>query len=212
MSYLLDKVLGIIKTLKNDELKLQSILDYIETEVVDEEYNYNPIDNLPEKFRPLVNEIAQFMDMGLLCYLNPQTAEISTVPLEMFYDVETSKNTEEMKLKLDEQHGWTSVEFLDWDEPIEFRPFSSNQSYRIMEKFTESLSSTHKLHSTLVEALRNRKPFANFNRIIDNSDLREKWFEFKQQYLDRIVAEKLLMELDDLKEDGYEMQCKNILQ
>lgn len=205
MSELLDQILGIIENFKDDELKLQQILDYLETEVVDEDYNYNPMDELPEKYRSVVNEIAQQMDMGLICYLNPETIELSTIPLEIYYDVDKCRDAEEMKQKLDEVYSWQSVEFLDWDKPIEFRPFPSNESFRIMEKFAHSLPDDEKIRPRLIDALRNRKPFANFGRIIDNSDLREEWFKFKQQSLDNIVAVELLMKLENLKENNNEV-------
>ena len=74
-----------------------------------------------------------------------------------------------------------------------------------MEEFTDNLPNDEKLRSKLINALQNRKPFANFGRIIDNSDLREAWFEFKREYLDNLVAEDLLMELENIKEDNNEI-------
>ena len=205
MSDLLDQILEIIENMKDDELKLQQILDYLETEVIDEDDSYNPMDELPEKYRPLVNEIAQYIDMGLICYLNTETVELSTIPLEIYYEVDHYKDAEKMKQKLDEEYGWQSVEFLDWDNPIEFRPFPSNKSFLIMEEFTVSLPDDEKIRPRLIDALRNRKPFANFGRIVDNSHLREEWFRYKEQYLDNVVAEDLLMELDNLKENENEV-------
>ncbi len=207
MSEMLQRILNIIDKVEDNELKLQQILDYLETEVVDEEeeYEHNPIDELPEKFRPMVNELAQYMDMELVCYLNPETVELSYIPLELFYDIERSDDVEKVKKELDEKHGWQTVEFLDWDNPLEFWPFTSNQSFRIMEKFTQTLPDDEKLRPRLINALRNRKPFANFGRIIDNSYLREDWFEFKRHYLDNIVAEQLLIKLDELKENNNEI-------
>lgn len=205
MSDLLDQILEIIENMKDDELKLQQILDYLETEVVDEDYNYNPMDELPDKYKPVVNEIAQYMDLGMVCYLNPETVELSFIPQELFYDIERSDDVEEVKQQLDDLHGWQTVDFLDWDNPIEFSPFPSHQSFRIREKFAHNLPDDEKIRPRLIDALRNRKPFANFGRIINNSDLREDWFKFKQQYLDNIVAEELLMELNNLKEDNSEV-------
>jgi len=47
----------------------------------------------------------------------------------------------------------------------------------------------------LANALNNRKPFANFKFIIDNSEYRQDWFDFKQRYLERYVKELLALEL-----------------
>ena len=203
MNNLFDRILRIIEEVQDDEQQMQQILDYL-VSVVDLE-KYKPINQLPEKYRPVVNEIAQYMDMGMICYLNPETVKLSFIPQELFYDIEGSDDVEEIKKQLDYVHGWQTVEFLDWDNPIVFQPFPSNQSFRIMEKFTHNLPNDENLRPKLINALQNRKPFANFGRIIDNSDLREDWFEFKREYLDNLVAEDLLMELENLKEDNNEI-------
>lgn len=205
MSDLLKQIINIVQKLKDDELKLQQILDYIKTEVVDEESIQSPIDELPEKLRPLVNEIAQYIDMDMICYLNIETAEIDFIPLDMYYDVDSIEDPEKIKQKLLDLHEWEVQKFLDWDHPIEFRPFSSAHSFRIMEAYVEQLPDDEHLTPSLVNALRNRKPFANFGRIIDNSNLRDNWFEFKQQWLDNVVAQELLTELEDRKEKQDEI-------
>ena len=203
MNNLFDQILRIIEEVQDDEQQMQQILDYLLSEVDLEKYK--PINQLPEKYRPLVNEIAQYLDMGLMCYLNTETLELSFIPQELFYDIEGSDDVEEIKQRLDELHGWQSVDFLDWNNPIEFTPFPSNQSFRVMEKFTLNLPDDHNLRPKLINALKNRRPFANFGRIIDNSNLREEWFEFKRLYLNNIVAEELLMELENLKENNNEV-------
>ncbi len=202
MTEYLKKIFDMIESVKDDELKLLQIIDYLETEVFYGEYNYNPINELPEKFRPMVNEIAQYMDMGMICYLNPKTVELSFIPQELFYDLERSDDVEEIKQQLDEKHGWLTVNFLDWEESIEFDPFPTNEAFRVMEKYVYTLPNNEKLRGKLTHALRNRKPFANFNHIINNSDLREEWFEFKKQYLDNLVAEQLLEKLKKLEENS----------
>ena len=182
MNNLFDRILRIIEEVQDDEQQMQQILDYLVSEVDLEKYK--PINQLPEKYRPVVNEIAQYMDMGMICYLNPETVKLSFIPQELFYDIEGSDDVEEIKKQLDYVHGWQTVEFLDWDNPIVFQPFPSNQSFRIMEKFTHNLPNDENLRPKLINALQNRKPFANFGRIIDNSDLREDWFEFMVRNID----------------------------
>ena len=145
------------------------------------------------------------MDMGMICYLNPDSVKLNFIPQELFIDIERSDNVEEIKKQLDDLHGWQIVDFLDWDNLIEFQPFTSYQSFQIMEKFTHNLPNDEKLRPRLINALQNRKPIANFGRIINNSDLREDWFEFKREYLDNLVAEDLLKELENLKESNNEV-------
>ena len=50
-----------------------------------------------------------------------------------------------------------------------------------MEAFTETVLNKN-LQSKLVSALDHKKPFANFIRIIDNSDVRQDWFDFKNEF------------------------------
>ena len=84
---------------------------------------------------------------------------------------------------------------LDWDKYFEFSPPDSNEGFRIMEAFAERLKEDEKLQNRLIRALNNRKPFVNFNDIIHDSDYRQKWFDFKQQWLENFVAARLLEEL-----------------
>ena len=206
MSYLLDQVLGIINCVKDNDEKLQQILDYLACEIIEEadeeeSENCNPIDELPEKYKSIVNEIAQYIDMGMLCFLNPETDELDFIPQEIYYDANYDDDPEKVKKELIDLHGWEVIKFLDWENPIGFEPLHSSESFRIMEKFAQQLSEDEPIRSRLFKALRNRKPFANFGRIIDDSDFREDWFEFKQQWLDNLVARDLLVELENRKED-----------
>jgi len=52
--------------------------------------------------------------------------------------------------------------------------------------------------------LANRKPFANFKNIIDNSDYRQDWFDFKKWYLQNHVKELISLELDGESENYQE--------
>lgn len=55
---------------------------------------------------------------------------------------------------------------------------NSNQSFRVMEAFLENIKS-ESLREKLDNALRVSKPFRNFKYLIDNSDYRQNWFDFK---------------------------------
>ncbi len=103
MNNLFDRILRIIEEVQDDEQQMQQILDYLLSEVDLEKHK--PINQLPEMYRPVVNEIAQYMDMGMICYLNRETIALSTIPLEMYYEVDHCKSADEMKQKLDELYG-----------------------------------------------------------------------------------------------------------
>ena len=62
-----------------------------------------------------------------------------------------------------------------------------------MEKFVDQLDNS-KFRERLVYALNNRKPFANFKQIIDNSESRQDWFDFKDKELQEYV--KTMIEIN----------------
>lgn len=77
-----------------------------------------------------------------------------------------------------------------------FEPLESHESFEIIRKFTDSLEDK-KLQKQLANALNNRKPFANFKFIIDNSKYRQDWFDFKKRCLEEHVKELLLQKLEE---------------
>lgn len=195
MNELLDQVLGIIRDVKDDTEKLQIILNFLENEIVEED-NYSPIDEVPEKYKPLISEIAELIDTEMLCYLNPETAEIDFIPQAILYEINQDDDIDEIKQYLEELFGWETIKFLDWDKAIEFEPLPSHESFKIMEAFALQLSDGEKLRPQLINALRHRKPFANFNHIIHNCHLREEWFAYKQRWIEEEVARQLLVKLE----------------
>jgi len=205
MDTLLYQILGIIKNVKEDEEKLQIILDFLEDNISVDESDYSAVDELPDKYKSIVNEIAQCIDMGMICYLNLETDEIDSIPQGIFNEVDMLDEPEDIKQELIDIYGSDDIKFLDWENPIEFEPLPPFESFRIMENYVQTLHDDEKTRPKLINALRNRKPFANFGRIINNSDLRNEWFKFKQQWLDNLVAGQLLVELDKLKENNNDI-------
>jgi hypothetical protein len=59
-----------------------------------------------------------------------------------------------------------------------------------MERFVEKITD-QQFKSELEDILQKKKPFQNFKYLIDNSDYRQKWFDFKQRELERIVENQL---------------------
>jgi hypothetical protein len=201
MNELLDQVLGIIRDVKDDTEKLQIILDFLENEIVEED-NYSPIDEVPKKYKPLISEIAELIDTGMLCFLNPKTDELDYIPQDLYNELDFFDENEEIKEHLKEYYGWETAEFIDWERYIEFEPLPSHESFKIMEAFAMQLSDDEKLRPQLINALRHHKPFANFNHIIHNSHLREEWFAYKQRWIEEEVARQLLVKLEKYKENG----------
>ena len=55
----------------------------------------------------------------------------------------------------------------------------SHDSIKIMENFVDEVNDIM-LQEKLINALNRKKPFANFKYLIEDSDYRQQWFEFRQ--------------------------------
>lgn len=59
-----------------------------------------------------------------------------------------------------------------------------------MERFVAELTDKT-LQSELEKVLEIKKPFQNFKHLIDHSDFRQNWFDFKQNELEKRVKTQL---------------------
>ncbi|MBI4645185.1 MAG: hypothetical protein HY738_00990 [Bacteroidia bacterium] len=194
---LLDEILQILYTVKEDRDKLEKILRFFKDEVYEEPEEPEEIE-LPEKYKKVVSQIADSIDAGFICYLNPETLETENIPQEMINNpYEFEAMTGESLDSMDLQHS-------KWESCITFEPLESHESFKIMEQFVKSIAD-RRLREKLINALDRRKPFANFKAIIDNSPYRQDWFDFKKQWLENHVKELLLMKLEE-EQDNYKIK------
>ncbi|QJP35432.1 hypothetical protein F0365_13995 [Nonlabens sp. Ci31] len=130
----------------------------------------------------IIKKIAEEIDCGFDCYYNPKNEEIITIPnLGQVNDEEEFQDAFSAELKKVKQN---KAEF------IKFGVLESYQSFKIMELFTHQIDNVE-LQSELEIILQKRKPFQNFKHVIDNSDYRKKWFDFKKAELEIIVETEL---------------------
>jgi len=189
---ILDEILRILSTIKEDHGKLQEILTFLENEFYEsEEINET---ELPEKYQNIIKEIAESIDSGLVCFLNLDTAETEDFPKEMLED------PEEFEAMTGESFEGLNFKHTNWENSVSFEPLESFESFEIMREFTDSLEDKW-LKDKLIIALNNKKPFANFKTIIDNSNYRQDWFDFKKHYMENHVKELLLLELEHQDSD-----------
>jgi hypothetical protein len=129
----------------------------------------------------IINKLAQELDCGNDCFYNPETKELICIPSadlramgdEEYYE-EVFKDDFE-KIKRQKQ------------DLIKIEVLESFESFKIMENFKNELID-EQFKKKINEALTNRKPFQNFKYLIDTSEYRESWFEFKHQELEKIVV------------------------
>jgi hypothetical protein len=173
----LDKILGIIRYIMNDDKKLTKVLEFLEQEILDDEPDTddseNHLEQVPEKYRKIISEIADNMEANLISYFNPDTLEIEFYPKDALI------------MEDYEDEDWEDPE-LKWDNCITIEPLESRESFQLMENFVNQLKDK-KVASRLSQALNGVKPFANFNCIIHDSKFREDWFAFRQKELEKYV-------------------------
>jgi hypothetical protein len=189
---ILDKILRILSTIKEDQGKLQEILTFLENEFYEPEEI--PENELPEKYQKAIKKIAESIDSGLVCFLNLDTAETEDFPQELLED------PEEFEAITGESFEGLNFKHNNWENCVSFEPLASFESFETMREFTDSLEDK-RLKDKLIVALNNRKPFAHFKAVIENSDYRQNWFDFKKQFVENHVKELLLLELEDNEPD-----------
>ena len=181
---MLDDILYLLKTIKDDEEKLTTLHDFMLDEFSEDEEN-DEADNkieIPEKFQKLIREIAQSIDADMVCYLNTDNLELITIPkgVEDYYSED----------ELDELWGDMIKKVNSLKNKLVFNPLYSHESFPIMESFANSLVG-EKFQEKLYHILSRKKPFANFNRLVHDSDYSEDWFAFKEEYIMQLVATEM---------------------
>ena len=179
---LLDEILQIIHAVKDDTRELQKILEFLQENIIIEEQDDDDDDEftLPSRYDKIIKSIAGSIDAGLVCFLNPDTLEIEEIPQGLFDDPEETEM--QTGLSINE----LDLKYPEWEKRICIEPLESDESFKIMEKFVQTLSND-KHKNKLSDALQNKKPFAKFKQDIYNTPYRQDWFDFKDNWLQRYV-------------------------
>lgn len=184
---LMDEILPILYTVKEDAIKLQKILQFLHDEIYEEPEENDEIE-IPKKFEKIVSEIADNIDAGFVCFLNMDTLETEEIRKEWMYD------PEEYEAMTGESFE-TDFKYPSWGNCLTFEPLESHESFEIMRRFADNHTDV-RFQNKLFNALNNRKPFANFKFIIDTSEFRQDWFDFKKRRMEIHVKELLWIHLN----------------
>lgn len=120
-----------------------------------------------------ISEIAELLDCGMICFYHRPTGTIESYPDpdSPFFDPEVWQDT----IKRIEN---------DWGNYDRFEKMDSTQGFQLMEDFAYSLTD-EKFRDKIIDQLSRRRPFRNFKNLIDSSDYRQSWFDFKKNaYID----------------------------
>ena len=139
--------------------------------------------SLPEE---TVREIAEMLDCGHICYLNPDTLEILfTLNPGSWEYYEESEDDIKIREQVD-----------SWERRITLAPPESFESFKFMEGFIDELPERESsLRNKLVSALSHSHPFARFKAVIDSCPYRQEWFAYKQKCLEAYVRDEISVNL-----------------
>ena len=180
---LLNSILAILQQVKEDKAKLQQIYDFMMEEFYEEPEE--EVIEIPEKYKKVIHDIAEMLDCGHICFLNTDTLEHFDIPQGILEDLDGYDDDGLFQKDLDKVDEWKNV--------LRFEPLHSHESFRIMEQFAHQLDD-EKFQDKLTNALERRKPFANFKNLVDDSDYRQDWFDFKQAKFEEYVFEQFNIE------------------
>jgi len=173
---LLEEVLAMLSTFREDKHKLQKVHTFMMNEVYEEPEQ----EDIPKKYKKVVHEIADSLLAGLICFFNPDTLEVEYIPKEWMDDPEEYEAMTGERLESEER------KYESWEKCIEIAPMNSNESFKVMESFIDELGNQI-IQNQLISALNNRKPFANFKSIVESSAYRQQWFDFREQKWEQYV-------------------------
>ncbi len=189
---LLNQILPILHSVKEDEEKLQQILNFLLNEIYEE-----PDDEvvIPEKYRKLVHDVAESIDCGMVCFVNPDTLEMEDVSKSLLDEGFGLEEDDDEENGENDENWMATMNHRKWEKCITVEPRESRESFRIMEGFVDHVDDK-KLQNQLVNALNNRHPFANFKYQVEGSPYRKEWVAYKQQKLEELVWDELSLELN----------------
>lgn len=169
-----------------DELRKNSIIIM--------EVQKQPVE-IPEK---IIGEIAEWLDCGMVCFLNPETGKVETTLGPSYDDYYAMDEDEEDSLEAE------ALSRIDsWERVVRIDSPESWESFQIMEGFVEqALPEECPLRSSLARALKGRKPFSHFKSLVDDSEYRSLWFDFKHKQLVELVRGRVIDALSRKYQSG----------
>ncbi len=174
-SQLQNEILAMIKMVFEDEKELEKIHAFLLEEI----YQEPEPEKIPEKYKKVVSSMADSLISGLICYFNPDTLEFEDIPAFMI-------DPDEYELRTGEPEESIEFKYKSWTNFVEIEPLESYESFKIMEYFVNEVSDTG-FQNKLINALNRRKPFGNFKYLVENSDYRQQWFDFRQAQYEQYV-------------------------
>ncbi len=111
-------------------------------------------------------EVGEAMSMSnMRCFINRETMEVDVHVGEDAYTFDETEDT-------------AAEARNNPDKFLALDAIPAHESFRMMEAFIDTVKDKS-LQAKLISALGRKRPFANFKHIIDNSKLRQHWFDYR---------------------------------
>ncbi|MEQ9220757.1 MAG: hypothetical protein RLO17_22075 [Cyclobacteriaceae bacterium] len=133
---LMDEVLAMLSTIRDDKHKLTILHEFM----MDSIYEEPEKEEIPDRYKKTIQNMADSLLAGFICFFNPDTLEVEDIPKDLLED------PEEYELITGET--WESEErkHEDWEKSIEIAPLDSLRSWNI--SLSRSTTTTCKINSS----------------------------------------------------------------
>jgi len=127
-----------------------------------------------------ISHIAQSLDYGMICFVNPQTYEFEDVPHDFLCGMYHDETCQEAVNRVDQ-----------WGQYITIDRPGQTESVEIMQAFIDRYIPTGVLKEELKSALILRRPVQKFNSIVKKTDYCNKWVSFNRRQMMKHIRRKL---------------------
>ncbi len=132
----------------------------------------------------LIKRIAAEIGKGFVCFINADTLEAESIPEECYTTYPERAPRQVCKDVFDKVDAWESR--------ICIIPPASYMLSIIMENFIEFfIPEGDAWKSRLLKAISRKHPLKNFNLVLTGSPHQQRWFDYKQSWLEEVVMEQL---------------------
>lgn len=192
---LLDEIHSMIHGIGSDHTKLELLHKFIREQIyqndtptgdaLQEALEEDP--EIPDRYKPLLKRLVPSLDTGMICYVNPDTLEVVSIPENVTLEYFLGDEQESGNKKEDPFHKDLKRIQREWTGTIVIEPPHEFESFRFMERFV-FLVSDKMLQNSLGRALQGHKPFRNFNSAIHDSEWLDRWYAYRRKCLELYAA------------------------
>ena len=127
-----------------------------------------------------ISHIAQALDYGMICFVNPLTYEFEDVPHDFLCGLYHDETCQEAVNRIDQ-----------WGQYIAIDRPGTAESVEIMRSFVDRYIPKGVFKEELNHVLSLRRPDQNFNRMMKKSVYHDKWVTYNRRQMMKHIRRKL---------------------